>query len=1779
MYAGVNHYTSTLPRRNVKSATDDCERRKSIDEFAISHGRDEMIRPTYGAYACNTLPRGPYLQYKFNDQHNDNNMRKSQQIEELRSEFLKKPHTKKTTYTNDGHYKTQTLERFSKKDDFRKEFNAPSAHDNMNNFQLKIPPLPTMNYQTLPKSFTTITKYSNNYPVKSRVNTANIHPLHMLQHKKVSSENTLHEQKDYEIHNFPFSSLHHQVSPSASEAAPPPQPFKCQAPVIPRHKLSGSISAGYPLDISSANQLNYVTLDDVLIVRPNGFIAPEGWALLCQTVQALQDLFLADTPSTSRILPLVTPTSLQITSRGRVAFSIIPAGQTIAHDLGRMAYGDAVKHLAPEFLTSSGKKITFSESDIEKMWIYSLGVTLQRTLPSTLPTTVSGHVNDHTSTVPKATFQENQSSLAPLDFVVRSMCCKDVQSRSTLMYLLDLNVERTELRRKPHLIESITPQFNASTFNFNKVSQGEILFRLKYKNLVVSFLVNNSPLTPNHCLICPDIEKNHAQVLTQSSIEFSLNLMKNLQNRHYRIGYNSPGALASVNHLHLHLMLIERDLYVDSAPLNELTSSLYILEDKYPTCGLCVIVREFDCLQQVSAKVFQLVNFLCKRNIPHNIFITNGSFKGTSCQRILIFPRDNRYLLNEKKLSGFNIAFCELSSYVPVGSKEIFNSLTEDVIVISEYCKVHHQVKPFSHTVMELFQQVIHQKGQNIHISSNSDEIKLQEGHKSDTDSGRSSDHGEPFRETSNEEGCKLEIKRIPSLQQAKENYTKICNAVIGQKLPKITAESSSGTLQVIRRKRKRETLRRNTIDINRLELQNAREELLNGSKSATCLLEINLNESFNRKLNEIDFASCGISLPDLHTDAKIAVSPPPLLHVRRPVGNVQTDSKENILAKSMQYIEKGPDFIVKSFVTPKQIDISDAKCQNRRSINVLLLNGHILRIICNPITTTAYHIFQAIMETENCVENFFLGLCALIGGDFVFLPLDLKIYKVAPQAWINMSSKKGNVMENLTFSLYIRIKFYLPTLRGISSLESRHMLYLQLRKSILERHILCTDDDLITLGGLALQAEAGDFKENMKYLEYFTLSHYLPEGVYQKNREMAQYLRNSHYRKKGLLPLEAEHNFIRYVQELKEYGLHLYSAVWMVDEQTSINVFVAISLRGICLFHRNLSPNTNNHLEIYSENSKMMYQRKLYAKFEWLEIENLCYSKHILCIVVRNSESLKAKDTNRIKYKLRMDGRKSYFAFSLSSDHHKFYMTLRNSFASLKMISSELNVPLRRKLNPTDDGEEGLDIPNFVPKIDKPMKPHGNRMRNLKKSMINDNRLIKLRQRFLKRSKSTAEMTSAVDASRHPRISREEVQNKENESPPSIPISANSSPRSATWSRNKVKMGTRVFSSQFLNKSFDNICDNVVNSARSEGSYSIFEQGFSPINENLLEHDFSDGENSLKSTSLGSILYAIDKPCDSPSVGGEAYVIHSSIRSTQNNYSLPNETVSDTLMDKFNNISCSNVANDRVISEIKIIKDRLSDSRNSSFERMKFSTLNPSRLSKKLIRVKNKLLSKSQESVVIDEKKFSGYTLGISIVQGSDNNVYVKNLVPDGPGARNGIKIGDQILAVDGISLLNLPYTESLKLLQTTRNVVELIVSQLANEEPQIKFNPNDECKLVLTESLERKPHNNFDYLRKLQNTKSVERPSITDDSRNCAKLAKVEKTAISKSAPDLPKIIAIIPKEPKLKISTHGKFFGHKKFPATPGKELKGTTSAPLSKPQPLSLPAKCADKQVFI
>lgn len=345
---------------------------------------------------------------------------------------------------------------------------------------------------------------------------------------------------------------------------------------------------------------------------------------------------------------------------------------------------------------------------------------------------------------------------------------------------------------------------------------------------------------------------------------------------------------------------------------------------------------------------------------------------------------------------------------------------------------------------------------------------------------------------------------------------------------------------------------------------------------------------------------------------------------------------------------------------------------------------------------------------------------------------------------------------------------------------------------------------------------------------------------------------------------------------------------------------------------------------------------------------------------------------------------------------------------------------------------------------IDKQTRSTGLRVRNLKKSMLNDNKLIKLRNKLLKRSKSTVGISSgeanqsiAVDEG----CSKEENQNKENELPKTNSIGSLSCALSQHQStplqhqqsqqqlsptklmspnRNRVKMGTRVFSSHFLNKSFDNIYDTAIDIYQFDddlldgrrtqnGAASAVQSSESPKSDARHSLNNTIDGLSLKSGSLSS-LYLSEKVSErfsgSP-LPTEAYIIRkrinvrlwlatnftlilspadSSIRSTSNEnfaFSMQNETVSETLMDKFDNLTVNSCTSDRIITRVTIQKDFVGDRKSNHGVDEASSRSKPSE---------------------------GGLTLGISIVQGSDNKVYVKDLVKTGPGARNGIRIGDQV-------------------------------------------------------------------------------------------------------------------------------------------------------------------------
>lgn len=74
----------------------------------------------------------------------------------------------------------------------------------------------------------------------------------------------------------------------------------------------------------------------------------------------------------------------------------------------------------------------------------------------------------------------------------------------------------------------------------------------------------------------------------------------------------------------------------------------------------------------------------------------------------------------------------------------------------------------------------------------------------------------------------------------------------------------------------------------------------------------------------------------------------------------------------------------------------------------------------------------QAIVQAESLDENFTLGLAVLLAGDFAILPPDTKLNKVAPPGWLSNGKNKGLLGLPTSFMLYLRLRFFLPSLRGI---------------------------------------------------------------------------------------------------------------------------------------------------------------------------------------------------------------------------------------------------------------------------------------------------------------------------------------------------------------------------------------------------------------------------------------------------------------------------------------------------------------------------------------------------------------------------------------------------------------------------------------------------------------------------------------------------------------------------------------------------------------------------
>ncbi|XP_028358151.1 GDP-D-glucose phosphorylase 1 [Phyllostomus discolor] len=282
-----------------------------------------------------------------------------------------------------------------------------------------------------------------------------------------------------------------------------------------------------------------------------------------------------------------------------------------------------------------------------------------------------------------------------MDLGLFRYCLGELQTQTlpgAVGFVAQLNVERGVQRRAPQSIGSMRQAFDPKQFNFTKIRPGEVLFRLRRKPDLpgalrqedILVMINVSPLEWGHVLLVPEPALGLPQRLLPGALRAGLEAVLLSSHPGFRVGFNSLGGLASVNHLHLHGYYLAHRLPVERAPSERLDPGghLHLLQ-AVPAPGFLFYTGgpEPD-LEALISRVCRATDYLTDHEIAHNLFVTRGAPPGKTSPssaltgvRVILWARKSSF--KRKESEAFNVALCELAGHLSVKTSQDFGSLTE----------------------------------------------------------------------------------------------------------------------------------------------------------------------------------------------------------------------------------------------------------------------------------------------------------------------------------------------------------------------------------------------------------------------------------------------------------------------------------------------------------------------------------------------------------------------------------------------------------------------------------------------------------------------------------------------------------------------------------------------------------------------------------------------------------------------------------------------------------------------------------------------------------------------------------------------------------------------------------------------------------------------------------------------------------------------------------------------------------------------------------------------
>ncbi|KAJ6797286.1 GDP-L-galactose phosphorylase 1-like [Iris pallida] len=300
------------------------------------------------------------------------------------------------------------------------------------------------------------------------------------------------------------------------------------------------------------------------------------------------------------------------------------------------------------------------------------------------------------------------------DRMIRGLFRYDVTACETKVipgvhgFIAQLN-EGRHLKKRPteFRVDRVLQHFDPDKFNFTKVGQEEVLFRLEggdgdsnraqfFESAPIAgatvspsvVAINVSPIEYGHVLLIPRVLECLPQRIDEQSLLLALRMAAEGGSPYFRLGYNSLGAFATINHLHFQAYYLSIPFPVEKAPTERIPTARRSLGcgggggvkvsmlRSYPVRGL--VYEGGSTLEDMNHVVAKSCVCLQENNIPFNVLISDSG------RRVFLFPQcyAEKQALGEVSeellVTQVNPAVWEMSGHMVLKRKEDYEGASED---------------------------------------------------------------------------------------------------------------------------------------------------------------------------------------------------------------------------------------------------------------------------------------------------------------------------------------------------------------------------------------------------------------------------------------------------------------------------------------------------------------------------------------------------------------------------------------------------------------------------------------------------------------------------------------------------------------------------------------------------------------------------------------------------------------------------------------------------------------------------------------------------------------------------------------------------------------------------------------------------------------------------------------------------------------------------------------------------------------------------------------------